>query len=223
VHTPLPLAPLYFDHTSILKTIGRRFIGAATPYLGARFAAAHDLSSIMTTTPRWNQFRPFIPYTLVCVATKGGLEVPNDSVTPGTPLWQNTPNAVAEAQQFRLEDAGSGYYYLRTRTGNLYLTADPTMKVTQQPKQGPGGNDDQRWKFTSGITPGTGFTITNAAFPAKTFQPAGNSSAPGTAVVLADPETGPVGAGHVKNAWAVTSPLLPAAQIVAHPVAATAP
>jgi phospholipase C len=221
-HVPVATAPLYFDHTSILKTIARRFIGAAAPYLGARFAAAHDLSSIFTATPRWNQFRPFIPYTLVYARTNGALEVQHDSATAGALLWQNTPNAAAEAQQFRLEDAGSGYYYLRTRVGNLYLTADPTLKVTQQPKHGA-GSANQRWKFTPGIRPGTGFTIVNAAFPAKTLQPAGNTNAAGTAVVLGDPEAGPVVAGRVKNAWQVMSPLLPAAQIVAHPVVTPAP
>ena len=38
---------LHFDHTSILKTIARRFMSNNPPYMGARYAAAHDLSEIL--------------------------------------------------------------------------------------------------------------------------------------------------------------------------------
>jgi phospholipase C len=36
-----------FDHTSILKTIARRFLSARPPDLGERMAAANDLSMVL--------------------------------------------------------------------------------------------------------------------------------------------------------------------------------
>jgi phospholipase C len=217
------LAPLHFDHTSILKTIARRFLSYdpehptpdIPPYLGARFAAAHDLSTIMTATPHLPAFRPFIPYTLVYAKTTTALEVPDGNVSPGTLLWLNTPNTAAESQHFRFEDAGSGLWYLRTPAGNLYLTADPMMKITQQPKYAPHGLTgatpaSQHWKLAGGITPGSAFTVTNSAYPGKTLQPAGDNSA----VVLGNPEAAPGGTAQVKNAWQVTSPSLPPPGIV---------
>jgi hypothetical protein len=217
----LQLNQLHFDHTSILKTIARRFISSAPPYLGARFAAASDLSSIFTTAPRSSEFRPFIPYALVYAQTHGALEVPNDSVIPGTALRQNTPDPTAESQAFRFEDAGDGSWYLRTRTGYLYLTADVGMNLTQQPKltgaSAAGSPDSQRWNFTKAATPGSDFTISNAAHPNKTLQPVGGSATMGAAVVLGDPEGGTGIASRVKNAWQITSALLPApSRAVAH-------
>ena len=53
---------LHFDHTSILKTIARRFMSNNPPYMGARYAAAHDLSEILETQIRPGPFRPFTPY-----------------------------------------------------------------------------------------------------------------------------------------------------------------
>jgi len=38
---------LHFDHTSILKTIARRFMSNNPPFMGARYAAAKDLSSVL--------------------------------------------------------------------------------------------------------------------------------------------------------------------------------
>jgi phospholipase C len=51
-----------FDHTSVLKTIVRRFMTGAPPYLGARYLAANDLTTVIGSTPRPGPFRPFIPY-----------------------------------------------------------------------------------------------------------------------------------------------------------------
>jgi Phosphoesterase family len=48
-----------FDHTSILKTIARRFLSAHPPDMGERMAAANDLSMVLTTSAR--QDRPNIP------------------------------------------------------------------------------------------------------------------------------------------------------------------
>ena len=48
-----------FDHTSILKTIARRFLSARPPDLGERMAEAKDLSMVLRSTAR--QDRPNIP------------------------------------------------------------------------------------------------------------------------------------------------------------------
>ena len=77
---------LHFDHTSILKTIARRFLSSNYPYLGARYAAAHDLSEVLDSDIRTDQFRPFIPYTLVCDASKMCLDVRGGSTSAGAPL-----------------------------------------------------------------------------------------------------------------------------------------
>ena len=44
-----------FDHTSILKTIIRRFLSARPPDLGERVAAANDLSMVLQPTARSGQ------------------------------------------------------------------------------------------------------------------------------------------------------------------------
>ena len=48
-----------FDHTSILKTITRRFLSANPPDMGERMAAANDLSLVLRPTAR--QDKPSIP------------------------------------------------------------------------------------------------------------------------------------------------------------------
>ena len=48
-----------FDHTSIPKTIIRRFLNTRPPDLGERVAAANDLSRVLESTPRSD--RPVIP------------------------------------------------------------------------------------------------------------------------------------------------------------------
>lgn len=48
-----------FDHTSIPKTIVRRFLGANPPDLGERVAAANDLSAVLRSSPRTDT--PSIP------------------------------------------------------------------------------------------------------------------------------------------------------------------
>jgi len=53
------VSDVVFDHTSIAKTIARRFMSANPPDMGERVAAANDLSMILRTTPR--QDIPTIP------------------------------------------------------------------------------------------------------------------------------------------------------------------
>src|SRR5262249_38189537 len=150
------------DHTSILKTIARRFMSSNPPFMGARYAAAHDLSEILETQIWPEQFRPFIPYTLTCVASKMCLDVQGASTAIGAELWQFSPNGT-DAQNFRFEDAGDGFVYIRTLAG-LYVTVNApsgiptepgaTLGIKQDLKYAPGsrGSQDpnlQHWRFAS--------------------------------------------------------------------------
>jgi phospholipase C len=53
------VSSVVFDHTSIAKTIARRFMSASPPDMGGRMAAANDLSVLIRATPRAD--RPAIP------------------------------------------------------------------------------------------------------------------------------------------------------------------
>ena len=214
---------LNFDHTSILKTIARRFMSRNPPYMGARYAAAHDLSEILNSQIRPQQFLPFIPYTLACVASKMNLDVPGASTAAGADLWQYTPNGT-EAQNFRFEDAGGGFVRIRTLAG-LYVTVGApsgvptapgaTLRIKQDMKYPPGSKgardpDLQRWRLepsTISVVNPTDFTISCAGVPGKVLQPLNGGAASETAVVLADPRAHlPIA---IPNPWNVTSPLLP--------------
>ena len=46
------VSDVVFDHTSIAKTIARRFMSANPPDMGERMAAANDLSMVLRSTPR---------------------------------------------------------------------------------------------------------------------------------------------------------------------------
>jgi hypothetical protein len=216
------LPGLHFDHTSILKTIARRFMSSNPPYLGARYAAAHDLSEVLGAQLRPERFRPFIPYTLVYAASAMRLDVQNASTATGTPLWQFSPNDT-EAQKFRFEDARNGFVYLRTLAG-LYVTVDApsgipsdpgaTLRIKQDLKYEPGSTgsrnpDLQRWSFASSavtVADAANYAISCAAVPGKVLQPLNGSTASGVAVVLAAPA--PHRPTAAANPWTVTSPLL---------------
>jgi hypothetical protein len=210
------LRSLHFDHTSILKTIARRFMSQNPPYMGVRYAEANDLSSVIGNVPRPSQFLPFIPYHCVYGASQKRLDVQGAGVAPGTILWQFDPNDTS-AQKFSFEDAGDGHYYIRTHTGRLYVTADDSLRVKQDVKYPTDGGataatnpDRQRWKFISKsvtVLDRTGFTISNAAFPGKVLQPSGGSNNSGIPVILGSPEA--LGPLRTPNPWQVTSPLLP--------------
>ena len=212
-----------FDHTSILKTIARRFMSQNPPYMGARYAEANDLSLVIGNELRPSQFLPFIPYHFVYGASQKRLDVQGARVTPGTILWQFNPNDTI-AQQFSFEDAGNGYYYIRTHTGSLYVTVDDSMRVKQDVKYPTDDSataatnpDRQRWKLTSNSIidiDRTSFTIWNAAFPSKVLQPSGGSNNSGIPVVLGDPQATHGGIMRTLNPWQVTSPLLPGGQVV---------
>jgi Ricin-type beta-trefoil lectin domain-like len=183
---------------------------------------------------RFNQipgavFRLFIPYTLVCGASKMCLDVQSASLDVGAPLWQCSPNGT-DAQSFRFEDAGNGFFYIRTLAG-MYVTANPPRRIDRGPKgtghikqdvkyeaspMVPKSPDLQRWKLTSSSIVAinqSSYTISCAAYPGKVLQPAGGSTASGVAVVLGDPATthSPM---VIPNSWSVTSPLLPHSGLV---------
>ncbi len=213
-----------FDHTSILKTIARRFLNNSFPYLGARYAASHDLSEVLESEMRPEQFRPFPPYTLVCDASAMCLDVQSGSLAADGAIWQCTPDAT-DAQKFRFEDAGDGFAFIRTLAG-LYLTADPvadgssepaSLRVSQERKLAPESPaephdvDRQRWRLSSSSVVALDqdhFSVSCAAYPGKVLQPADGSRASEAVVVLAAPTSHPPLAS--PNMWLVRSPLLPA-------------
>ena len=157
------------------------------------------------------------------------LDVQSASLAVGAPLWQFSPNGT-DAQSFRFEDAGDGFFYIRTLAG-LYVTANPPLRVfrgrmeTSHIKQdvkyevnpmAQKNPDLQRWKFTPSSIVAinqSSYTISCAAYPGKVLQPDGGSTASGVAVVLSDPAAVhfPIA---VPNSWSVTSPLLPPSGLV---------
>jgi phospholipase C len=140
-HTPAPTSDLHFDHTSILKTIARRFMSASPPYMGSRYAAAEDLSSVIGDELRAPQFLPFVRYRLQFAASQMLLDVPTANPAPGTHLWQFGANG-SVAQDFAFEDAGDGFVYIRSNVSNLYVTVDGAQEPqahTAAPHPAPHG------------------------------------------------------------------------------------
>jgi hypothetical protein len=221
---------LHFDHTSILKTIARRFLSADPPYLGARFAAAQDLSSVIGTQVRQPQFRPFIRYRLEFTGSAMMLDVQFANRAAGTMLWQFPPNGTV-AQDFSFEDAGDGFVYIRSYVSNLYVTVrapDPvvTQNSSPAPVAAPGLIEDvkyepsdvvlpekspalQRWILTSAsisVQERDLYIISNEAHQGLVLQPSHLTQAEAP-VILDAPESGtPIHPAH--NAWKVVSPLL---------------
>ncbi len=218
---------LVFDHTSILKSIVRRFLSTAPPFMGARYATASDLSAVMTAEPQTPQFRPFIPYNLQFAASGLWLDVRSADPSPGAPLVQSARNLAAE-QDFCFEDAGNGFVYVRSRVSNLYLTAGRTgsadspaavfqdLRYRSAPDQPPARRPAlQRWRVNPvGVSVPTAHdhVIVNQAHPGAHLQPAvpGQIDSP---VVL-----GPASIGSHGNhtIWKISSPLLPD-EVTTHP------
>jgi phospholipase C len=121
--TPVAASGLHFDHTSILKTIARRFLNRNPPYMGARYAAAEDLSKLIGNELNESQFLPFIGYTIEFIGSQMVMDVQLGNPAPGTPIWQFAPNGTT-AQSFAFEDAGNGFVYIRSNISNLYITLD---------------------------------------------------------------------------------------------------
>ncbi len=202
----------FFDHTSVLKTIVRRFLPNDPPYLGARFAAANDLSSVLSTAPQNPQFLPFIRYRFEFVASGLSLDYgPTDRARKA--VFHQTPGDGSSAQDFSFEDAGDGYVYVRGVMNNLYVTAladnaEPIMDVKT-------GTPLQKWQFSpTDLTATTRneFVISNQGKADLVLLPlqAGQIDAVvglATASPSRDPFVNP-------NAWKVSSPLLPESTVV---------
>ncbi len=227
-----PGSGFHFDHTSILKTIARRFMSANPPYMGARFAAANDLSAVIGTQLRKPQFLPFIRYRLEYTGSEMLLDVQFANRALGTMLWQFPANGTV-AQDFSFEDAGDGFVYIRSHVSNLYVTvqvpepvvagggspaaAAPEPTVMQDLKYKPGlvvhpGAPEpalQRWKLTpAGITvlDRDLYVVSNEAYPGLVLQPTDATQAEAP-VVLGAPGAS-IGIPRRPKAWKVTSPLL---------------
>jgi phospholipase C len=223
-----PLPSLYFDHTSILKTIARCFLSKNPPDLGARYATANDLSVVVGKTLRKTQFLPFVRYHLVYHASQKALDVEGGNAVPGAVLRHSDQNATA-AQDFSFEEAGDGFVYIRTHQGNLYVTVDVPDLVSattgttlpaahgikQDVKYKPVARagtvptklnpDYQKWKLTpvgNSAAEKDLYVISNAFFPDKVLQPL-NPTQSGVGVVLGA-KAEPAGAVGSKNAWKVT-------------------
>jgi len=205
-----PRSALYFDHTSILKTIARRFLSHNPPYMGARYAAANDLSMVIGTHRRQSQFLPFIRYRLQYAPSQMMLDVKLANRAPGTVLWQFPSNG-GIAQDFSFEDAGNGYVYIRSHVSNLYVTVrDVLPRVVIQDVKYPlrqlaraARPELQEWKLSPtgmSINDRNLFVISNKAYPNLVLQPA-NSGQPESTIVLGAAGT------HRENAWKVSSPL----------------
>jgi phospholipase C len=142
---------LHFDHTSILKTIARRFLSQNPPYMGARYAAAHDLSEVLSTEMEksTDQFLPFVPYTLDYENTKMNLDIPGGDRSLHALLQVSTADAlnIPDSQKFRFEDAGDGFVYIRTFAGLFVTVLDSGMPVNHLADAVPVYQVEQNLKF----------------------------------------------------------------------------
>jgi len=209
---------LYFDHTSMLKTIAKRFLSNNPPYMGPRYAAANDISSVLHKTVPKYKFLPFIRYNFMYNASKTVMDVAWANPAADTIIWAWVPNGTP-AQDFSFEYF-HGYYYIRTHLSNMYLTLDITEDaVANPPAQGIGVKQDvkhdlgatpidntkfevktQLWKLTAVGT--NSYIITNPLFPALALHPPSLTQT-GVQLVLGTRST-----LASANAWTVTSPLL---------------
>ena len=203
---------LHFDHTSILKTIARRFLSANPPYMGARYAAAKDLSMVVGTQLHQPQFLPFITYRLQFVQSQmmlNAIKLPYPD--PGAVVWQVAFEGTV-VQDFSFEDAGNGFVYIRSHVGNRYVRAQTAnVVVTDATTASPG----TKWKLSPAsnlVLDRNLFVISNQAYPNMVLQPANRAS--GSPVVLGGlGGSAGIHGGH-SNAWKVSSPLLGDEQVI---------
>ena len=173
--------------------------------MGARYAAAHDLSLVVGTEPHRPQFLPFINYRLQFVASQLMLNaIVVTDPEPGAVLWQ-APAEDTAVQDFSFEDAGEGFVYIRSHVKNDYVAAASEDSVRTVPVTSSPGT---RWKLSPiGITvlDRNLFVISNRDYPNLLLQPAQRAAE--SAVILG--HAGATGIVVVnRNAWKVTSPLL---------------
>ena len=193
---------LHFDHTSILRTIARRFLSANPPYLGARYAAANDLSAVVGNQLRQSQFLPFLRYNAQFRTSQMTLGIKDANPAPGAPVWQ-LPTDGSAAQDFSFEDAGNGFFYIRSHVSGLYLTLNaplPTSAAGDGPDAAAGAPGPipipipippgvvQDLKFVPGITSAVPAAEPPVPFPQVARQqwsltPAGTGAGPDLFVV----------------------------------------
>ncbi len=214
---------VHFDHTSILKTIARRFMSKNPPYMGARYAAANDLTPILSQAIRRSRFLPFVGYNLVYIPPVMRLNAEGGNST-GLITARFNPDQTND-QKFSFEQY-EGFVYIRTNCSNLYLTVDiPDSGNTIPPADGFGIKQDvkyegaqalidpvkfnisyQLWKFTPLDATEAGknaFIITNAFFPTLILRPL-DISQNATPIILGNKATD----YPAPNTWAVSSPLI---------------
>jgi hypothetical protein len=133
------LYPLHFDHTSILKTIARRFMSASPPYLSARYAAAEDLSSVLGNEMQSSRFLPFIPYNFAYSQSQKRLDVQWAGTSPGTVIRSQHHRGAAIQLRGRWQRILLHPHSHR----HLYLTAGANG-VTRQLKY-PTGSGGDNW------------------------------------------------------------------------------
>jgi phospholipase C len=194
---------LRFDHTSLLATIVRRFLPDDPPAMGARYAAAEDVSHALAPTRRavTGNLRPFLPYWIAWAAGGGALS-PGAAVAPGGALSlgpEPGPGAPdpKDTRAFCLEDRPDGTFRIRSRVGRLYLTAQPDGRVVLDVDQPAEGR--QVWALEP-ATPAISapYVVSCPALPGLVLRLGADP---------ADPSAVGLGAG--SGAWWITSPLLP--------------
>jgi hypothetical protein len=196
----------YFDHTSILRTIAARFMSSNPPFMGKRYAAANDLSSVLGDTLRTTQFLPFVSHSIIHDASQKSVSMNGANLAATAMPFLHNANKI-EAQEFSFEDAEDGYVFIRSHSGSRYLTVDvppsvnrPTasLAIKQDIKYRtkaarPNNVDHQRWKFTPTTDVSAPdnelFVITNASFAHKVLQ-LKTTTRSGVAVVLGDTPAG---------------------------------
>jgi phospholipase C len=230
-----PNSGLHFDHTSILKTIVRRFMSQHPPYMGARYAAAHDLSEVLSTEKQENTgpFLPFVPYTLEYENTKMNLDVGNDRSRKAL-LHKSMANPanIPDWQKFRFEDAGDGLFYIRTFAGLFVTVLVPHLPVhlvteggilahyvvqdLKFPVGSVGYKDPnlQKWRLVPGSNMNatafnTNFVVYSAAFPNLVLQPVDPSPGATLLDVIVGIPTPSTNRLRKPNEWNITSPLIP--------------
>jgi hypothetical protein len=186
--------------------------------MGARYAAASDLSAVMTDVLRQPQFLPFIRYNLQYAASQLQMDVQGANPAAGTPLWQFAANGTV-AQDFSFEDAGDGLVCIRSHVSHLYLTVDepgsPPLGVIQDVMYLLDGTSNsvhrqarQKWQLTNpsvAVRERHAFLIESHAFPGLALQPAAPDRAESLLILADAGQT--TGIHALTHAWNVTSPL----------------
>jgi hypothetical protein len=189
------------------------------PYMGPRYAAANDLTAILSQTWRRFQFLPFVRYNLRYVPS--GMTMNIEGGTPTSPITGRFNTNQTDDQRFSLEERGD-LTYIRTPSGK-YLTVDVPDGNTTLPPPGFSIRQDikyeggqalidpkkfdikfQLWKLTPLDTTEAGkrqVVITNAFFRTLVLRPSGllDNASP---IILGNIVTS------YPNVWQVSDPIV---------------